>query len=103
MFENRNFEEELDIQMLNFNNERYYYWVANGNNTRVSKIGTIDFSMEDKTDYNKIYADLVWKKITKTFSSIMNTASKEYVFLISVLDTISSTENLAYTKMQNLI
>lgn len=103
MFENRNFEEELDIQMLNFNNERYYYWVANGNNTRVSKIGTIDFSMEDKTDYNKIYADLVWKKITKTFSRIMNTESKEYVFLRSVLDTISNTENLAYTKMQNLI
>lgn len=103
MFEDRNFEEELDIQMLNFNNERYYYWVADGNNTRISKIGTIDFSMEDKTDYNKIYADLVWKKITKTFSRIMNIESKEYVFLRSVLDTISSTENLAYTKMQNLI
>lgn len=103
MFEDRNFEEELDIQMLNFNNERYYYWVADGNNTRISKIGTIDFSMEDKTDYNKIYADLVWKKITKTFSRIMNTESKEYVFLRSVLDTISSTEDLAYTKMQNLI
>lgn len=103
IFEDRNFEEELDIQMLNFNDERYYYWVADGNNTRISKIGTIDFSMEDKTDYNKIYADLVWKKITKTFSRIMNTESKEYVFLRSVLDTISSTENLAYTKMQNLI
>ncbi len=103
IFENRNFEEELDIQMLNFNNERYYYWIENKDNTRISKIGTIDFSLKDKTDYNKIYADLVWKKITKTFSRIMNVESKEYVFLRSVLDTISNTEDLAYKNMQNFI
>lgn len=99
--QDRNFEEELDIQMLNFNNERYYYWVEDRNNVRISKIGTIDFSMQDNTDYNKIYADLVWKKIIKIFSRIMNVESKEYIILRSVLDIIGNNEDLAYIKMQD--
>lgn len=98
----RNFEAEINTNFLNFNNEKYYYWIADDNEIRLSNIGVIDFSLEDEKDYNEIYAKLIWKQILKIFPKVMNTSTTEYAFLRSVIDSIDI-DNLAYINMLNLL
>ena len=101
-YADRNFEAEVDTNFLNFNNEKYYYWIANSNEIRISNVGVIDFSLEDEKDYNVIYAKLIWKQILKVFPKVIDTDTTEYIFLRTVIDSID-TDNLAYVNMLDLL
>lgn len=101
-YSDRNFETQINTNFLNFNNEKYYYWIADSNEVRLSNIGIIDFSLEDDKDYNAVYAKLIWKQILRIFPKIVDTSTAEYNFLRTVIDSVD-TDNLAYINMLNLL
>ena len=81
-----------NIDELNLNNERYYFWIACDNSIKLSGLYTLDISNSDSKDYNWLFYKRIYKIVLNNLSRFINVNYNSYSFVYNLMYRIINSE-----------